>query len=111
MNTATQERLARNEAFFREVNEAIEAVADDLGRAGRTYEYLCECSDPRCADRIELSREEYEHIRADSTRFVVVPGHAIAAVEQIVEREDDYDVVEKTGLAGVVAEDSDPREE
>jgi len=40
---------------------------------------------------------------------VLSPGHAIAAIEAVVETEPDHVVVEKIGAAGAVAEALDPR--
>jgi hypothetical protein len=107
MSAAPEERLARNEAFFREVNERIRQVA--TGFNGEGQEFLCECSDPTCAVRISLTLEEYEHIRASSTRFVLAPGHIANEIEHVLEHEGDHVVVEKRGVAGEVASTLDPR--
>ncbi len=48
-----------------------------------------------CAERIELSRSEYERIRSRQTFFVVVPGHELPEIERVVERADRYAIVEK----------------
>ena len=109
MEPDSVERLAKNESFFRQVNERIKDVADGFQVAG-SYEFLCECSDPGCTERIELSRADYEHVRAEPTRFVLARGHAAPEIEHVVEREDDHVVVEKVGLAGRVAAELDPRE-
>jgi len=103
-----EERLARNEALFREVNERIDEVASTLGR-DRSYEFLCECADPGCAERITLTHAEYEHVRADGRRFVLAPGHSRDGIERELERRGDHVVVEKTGAAGEVAARLDPR--
>ncbi len=114
MVVAHQERLARNESFFREVNERIHRVADGFTEGVQdadehAYEYLCECSRTSCSDRISLTLAEYEHVRAEGKRFVLVPGHELAAVEEVVAREDEHVLVEKDGVAGNVAADLDPR--
>jgi hypothetical protein len=109
MQVAQKERLARNESFFREVNERIGDIADRLGQADAPYDYLCECSDPGCTERISLRRDEYEHVRADPTRFVLSPGHAMEEVEIVVRQHSDHVLVEKIGVAGVIAEELDPR--
>ena len=108
MRDSTAERLARNESFFRQVNERIKDVADAL-RDGERYQFLCECADPTCAERITLSTAEYEEIRASPRRFVLAAGHVTEEVEHVVEREGDHVVVEKQGAAGRVATDLDPR--
>lgn len=53
-------------------------------------DYLCECSDTGCLETIELSRDEYEHVRARPTVFVLLPGHEIHEIEDVVERNDDW---------------------
>ena len=75
------ERSARNEAFFREVNERIDEVAATLGDDDHRYEYVCECSDPTCTERIELSRAEYRRLRTAGQGFVLAAGHQASALE------------------------------
>jgi hypothetical protein len=102
------ERLARNEAFFRDVNERIMEVGRGV-EGDETHEFLCECSDPTCTARITLTAVEYEEVRSSPRHFVLAPGHATPAIEHVVEREGDHVVVEKQGVAGRVAADLDPR--
>jgi hypothetical protein len=109
VHIAQEERLARNEAFFREVNERIMDVASGLGGGETAYEFLCECSDPQCTQRLTLRPSEYEHIRANGARFVVVPGHQEPEIEKVTEREPAHLVVEKDGRAGEIAAQLDPR--
>ena len=108
MEAGSVERLAKNESFFRQVNERIKDVADGLEGA-HAYEFLCECSDPGCTERLELTRREYEWVRANPTRFVLARGHAAPQIEHVVEREDEHVVVEKQGIAAQIAAQLDPR--
>ena len=103
------ERLARNEAAFRSVNEHIRDAAEQHGTDGHTYEFVCECSNPACVERIMLTLAEYEAIRASGTRFVLAMGHQCAEVEAVVAEDADHVVVEKLGEAGRVADALDPR--
>ena len=105
---AREERLAKNEVLFRSVNEAIEQQALRFGGVDE-YEFICECASRECVDRVTLTLKQYEHVRAEGTRFVVVPGHANIEVELVVERASGYHIVEKDGAAGIVADLSDPR--
>src|SRR6059058_3463703 len=41
---ARQERLAANEAWFREINEQIESQALKLGSDTHRYDFICECA-------------------------------------------------------------------
>jgi hypothetical protein len=110
---ATEERIARNEALFREFNERVEDVAEafdvrDEGDALR-IEFVCECGDLDCLERIELTRASYEQVRSDPRRFVVVPGHEDMDVARVVARREGYLVVEKIDEAAEVAVKHDPR--
>ena len=90
----SSQRLARNQVIFREVNERLRALADAVPD-GKT-DYLCECSDVECTDKIELRLLEYESVRARPWTFFIVPGHERLEVERIVTDElASYMVVEK----------------
>jgi hypothetical protein len=107
-----EERLALNEARVREVNETIERANEKLGPApgedGLALNILCECGTRGCDQIVEISSEEYREVRAEPTRFVVVPGHEQAEIERIVEDRRRFAVVEKIGPAAKVAERTDP---
>jgi hypothetical protein len=103
-----EQRLAQNEALFREVNERVEAVAHQLG-PDVPYEFMCECANPDCTFRINLSIGEYERVRADPRQFVVLPLHYTPEVEELVLEEPTYWVVRKSGEAGEYVEHLDPR--
>jgi hypothetical protein len=107
--TSRDERLARNEAFFRSINERIRGAVDRFQSDGHVYAFVCECADPGCMDRVSLSVAEYESVRADGTRFVVAPGHDVASIEDVVQETGDHMLVEKTGTAADVAVALDPR--
>lgn len=85
--------MAETEALFREVNEGIAAAAErfDADEA----EFVCECSDASCADRLEVPLDEYERVRAEPAYFLLVPGHEAVYVERVVRRRGGYAVVEK----------------
>ena len=108
MESGSVERLAKNQSFFRQVNERIKDVANGFAE-DESLEFLCECSDPRCTARLSLEPAEYEWVRANPARFVLAPGHDAPQVEHVVEREDKHVVVEKLGVAGHVAAKLDPR--
>ena len=84
-----------NEALFREVNERIDQLHDDLGGT-KTFEIVCECGSAACTDRFPITNDDYDALRADVHRFAVVPGHERPDVERTVEQRDGYLVVEKT---------------
>jgi hypothetical protein len=100
---AQEERLAMNEALFRDVNERIREISATFGQREETYDFLCECSDPACRERVVLTPAQYEAVRSDSTRFVVAKGHVLPEIESVVNRAKDHVVVEKEGAAAAVA--------
>lgn len=101
-------RTARNEAIFREVNEALKA-GHWPGEEGDPIAFRCECGRLGCSRLVELTSKEYERIRAHPRRFLVAPGHDDGRTETAVNRHDHYVVVEKHDEAGRQAEETDPR--
>jgi hypothetical protein len=105
-----QQRIGRNEAIFREVNERLERLNEMFDVPSETMGFLCECGEQSCAEHIELTREEYERVRSDPELFAIVAGHEQSDVEDVVEQNDRYDVVRKrAGEAAQIAADLDPR--
>jgi hypothetical protein len=104
-----EERIGKNEALFREVNERVVelgATAPDPNLIG----VLCECGDKDCVSEVRMSRVEYERLRRDPAQFVVVHGHEKPSVEGVVERTQSYHVVTKNpGRPLDVARQTDPR--
>lgn len=104
-----QQRVAKNEALFRQVNERIEDVNRELDRDAPS-DFLCECGDDDCTAPVSLTLAEYEEVRRDPTHFVVTPGHEVVDVERVVMENERYAVVKKfTGEAGRIAVETDPR--
>ena len=79
-----EERIARTEALFRDVNERIAESAERF--CARDAEFVCECGDPGCVERVPATLEQYEDVRSNGTTFMVVPGHEIPSVERVVKR-------------------------
>ena len=108
MDKDTESRLARNESLFREANEAI-------GRGlwpeqeDTAIRFRCECAS-QCGQPVELSHREYERIRQNGRWFIVLEGHEVPGVEEVVEHHGDWVVVQKTGTGGDVAAELDPRD-
>ncbi len=107
----TQKRLALNEAMFREINERLESRLPTTDQGREVLTVLCECASVDCTERIELTTDEYTHVRSDPHQFVIVPGHECVNVERIVLHQDRYDIVRKTGVAGDFAAMLDPQAE
>ena len=108
----TAERVARNDARFRQSNEELAAVADELDMGPeQLLPFLCECADMSCTQVLQLSAEEYESVRRSPVRFINARGHEASALgwAQVVDEFDRYTVVEKIGDAGRIAAALDPR--
>jgi hypothetical protein len=103
-----EERLAKNESLFREVNERI-AEAAKRTLVLPDAEFLCECGRPDCLERILVRLDEYEQTREHPERFILVTGHEQPEVDRVIGGGDDYVVVEKIGEARAVADELDPR--
>jgi hypothetical protein len=110
---AREERLAGNEALFREVNERVAEVAThfvDVETQTEPIDFTCECGRAECAEPIPMTMAEYEAIRAEPTHFAVVPEHEQPEMEVVIERHPTYFVVEKREEdAQEVARETDPR--
>ena len=106
---AREERLAKNETLFRDLNERISQVAAAQLTDDHVYEFLCECSNADCTLRLKLTLAEYEAVRRDPVLFVVAPGHELPEIEHVVARSDGYQLVRKEGEAAELAEERDPR--
>ena len=100
--------MTQNETLFREVNERVEELAQELG-PDVPYEFLCECANADCTFRLVLPIAVYESVRADPRQFVVRPVHYTPEVEELVVEEHEYWIVRKTGEAGKYVEHLDPR--
>lgn len=106
--TDRQERIARNEVLFREVNERIREVPLDTRDDDMTG-FLCECGDGNCTETISLTIAEYEQVRSDPATFAVMPGHVIPDVEDVVLEEERFTVVCKHVQEAAIAIEHDPR--
>jgi hypothetical protein len=103
-------RRGKNEVMFRNVNERLREVGEGFSLITDVAEFVCECGNSSCTERVQLSLAAYEEIRADPTRFFVIKGHEQPEYEKVVSEEQGYLIVEKLpgGPAGVAIRD-DPR--
>jgi hypothetical protein len=97
-----EERIAYNEAWFRDLNERkAQWMAQGLASGG----FRCECADVDCFVRLRLSPPQWEEVRSRPNRFVVAPDHVAHGVEIVVKEYPDFLLVEKQGEAARVAEE------
>jgi hypothetical protein len=93
------------------VNERVKDINDQFHVFTALGDWICECANESCAERIEMTVREYEHVRSTGQRFFVTAAdeHVWPDVELVVERHAKYWVVEKIERAGDVAKAMDPR--
>jgi hypothetical protein len=104
-NPPWKRRAAFAEINGRRINEAIER-----GTSGPAPVFVCECGHPSCTAAVSLAIEDYAAVRIDFDRFLLVPGHEIEGLDQVVESHGDYLVVVKRGReARRMAQDADER--
>ena len=105
---------ARNEVVFRTLNERARAISKELGLTGVVEkrdrsDYLCECADADCLERVTATDAEYELARTAPVRFLVAPGHAAEDIERVVHETDRFAIVEKHPGERELATTTDPR--
>jgi hypothetical protein len=88
-----QIKRGRTEALFRDVNERIAESAQRF--EADSTQFVCECADPNCTDRLEATLAEYEQVRANGATFMLTPGHEHADIERVVSDRGRFNVVEK----------------
>jgi 23S rRNA-/tRNA-specific pseudouridylate synthase len=104
-----EERMATNEASSREINERIEEAYHGEPPANR-IDIVCECARMTCDAAIDITLDEYRHVRMDPRQFAVVPEHFIGDIDRIVYENDRFAVVAKReGMPADVARDENPR--
>lgn len=102
-------RAGENQSLFRDVNDRVNALREARGGWLRISEWVCECADESCTERITMTVDEYMELRSNPTRFAVVAdeAHVVFDAERVVEAHERYWVVEKLGAAAEVAAEHD----
>jgi hypothetical protein len=107
--SSQEERVARNEATTRQINEGIERAHQEEPPPEHVR-ILCECGREDCDRVVAITLAEYEALRADPRQFAVAHGHVVADLEQVVAETDRFAVVAKRkGTPEAVAVEEDPR--
>jgi hypothetical protein len=93
----SKRRLVENEVIFRDVNKNIKEFIEEetAGTASTVLPFYCECSDPECIERINLSTTEYENLHKGKNLYVTVVGHEFTEVEKVVKKDSRFQVVQK----------------
>jgi hypothetical protein len=96
------ERLARNEARWRELNAELERGLSAIDRdADERAAFVCECGRPDCTEIVKLPLDAYQRAHEKDEHFVIRPGHEFPDVERVIEEAEGYFVVEKRHIGRV----------
>ena len=98
-------RVAENEALFRQVNEHVVGHR----RPDESFDILCECGDASCMEHLAVTTSTYERARSEPTHFLLKSGHAIPDLESVVESNEEFELVRKTGQAAALVNKLDAR--
>jgi hypothetical protein len=110
VDESTAKKLGRNEILFRQVNERLRELGESFSVVAEQADFICECSDERCAEQIQLTLDVYERVRSESRWFVVIREHARPEVESVAwEISERLLVVEKPPHLAAEAIVEDPR--
>jgi hypothetical protein len=103
---ARQRRLAYNQTLFRSINSNVAELNETYEGFAQDSFFVCECAKTDCVEEIELSRAEYERIRANDRWFFVASSDddVFPEGDAIVERCRRYYIVEKIEAGAAVAE-------
>ncbi|HEX7582904.1 MAG TPA: hypothetical protein VF321_07435 [Gaiellaceae bacterium] len=104
-------RAAKNQVLFRRANERVKELNEVFSLVVPLGDWMCECANADCVERVEMSVPAYEAVRRHEARFFVTPSdrHFWPDVERVIEHNDRYWVVEKIGQAGGAAARDDVR--
>jgi 5-bromo-4-chloroindolyl phosphate hydrolysis protein len=107
--TGREERVARNEATSRQINEGLEEAHQ--GTPPTEYvRMVCECGRNECDRVLAITLSEYQQIRREPIRFAVARDHVASDVEEVVEETDRFAVVlKREGTPADVASETEPR--
>ena len=61
--------------LFREVNDRIMELGQQLAVEEDLLELICECDDSTCTNRVEISAPEFARLRGVDGVHLVAPGH------------------------------------
>lgn len=93
----SERRMIENEVIFRQVNENVKdfLTVDNKINTVKKQLFYCECANPDCIEKIELTPAQYTKLHQNDRHFVTVTGHEFPEVEAVVSKEYDIQVVQK----------------
>ena len=100
------ERLARNEAYYRQINEQIEQLKPSRGAVDLQ---IVRVRRRRLREASHDPQQRLRKRRSSPQRFIVYPEHVVPELEVFVSKRRGYRIVQKHGEAAAAAEQLDPR--
>ena len=73
MSSLWEQRAARNEALFREVNQNIAHLEERHGTMATVPVYICECAAADCTAQLPVDPETYRRVRENPRLFFLLP--------------------------------------
>lgn len=94
-----EERVRRTEEFFKQVNDAL---AD--GEADRTGLFFCECGNPLCNEKLEMTAiDDLRLLHQEPGYYAILPGHQLPDLETVVLENPKYLIVKWSKEAGILS--------
>ena len=93
-------RAAQNRELFGEIGDDLRLLSERVDGELAIDEFVCECVDSGCSDRVALTVAEYEAVHEMPARFAVRPGHVHADYDEVVDEHDQFTVVAKRAASG-----------
>jgi hypothetical protein len=90
-------RAAQNQMMFRSVNDRIKELAEQQSSSGQELDFACECADDTCVEKIPLSALQFLAIESEENQFIVLRGHELPEVEDVIAERDGFLIVSKRG--------------
>jgi hypothetical protein len=91
------ETLRQTQDAVRRANDRFRNVAIAAAWDGQTMlPFLCECADPDCLGRVDMTTADYADVHVDVDKYVIVRGHETADGERVVDDRDGFLVMLKT---------------
>jgi hypothetical protein len=94
-----QVRAAQNQLLFRAVNDRIRELGERILDSVSELDFACECADPSCMKTISMPVADFAAIEQVENQFVVLRGHEISEVEDVIAEHDGYLIVSKRDAA------------
>jgi thymidylate kinase len=77
------------------VNKNIQEFVEGEANMPDKLAFYCECSDPECIERIELTTDDYARSHKEDRHFITKVGHEFTQIEKVLKKYSHYQVVEK----------------